>query len=243
MSDILVGIDDTDMPGMPGTNKLALHIVRSLAADFEGRLIVRHQLLEDPRVPCTSKNSCASIAMRRKADASIVELADRIREMFLSWCPEGSDPGLCLAERVPGEVQSFGRRCQCELVSQGEARKLAAGHGIYLEGLGGTEGGVIGALAAVGLMATADDGRVIHFGDLCDDPFQVGGPLSIATLQSKGVAEVRCVTTGAVIEDGVVDVGKRLRPNLRGDRVVLFVEPAAGPSTAASVDWRAVRFP
>ena len=58
---IYVGLDDTDTLDDPGTNQLARHLVRELAGDFHGRMILRHQLLEDPRVPCTKKNGCASI--------------------------------------------------------------------------------------------------------------------------------------------------------------------------------------
>ena len=61
---IYVGIDDTDTLDDPGTNQLARHMVRELAGQFRGRMILRHQLLEDPRVPCTKKNGCASIAFR-----------------------------------------------------------------------------------------------------------------------------------------------------------------------------------
>ncbi len=56
---IYVGIDDTDTLDDPGTNQLARHIVRQLSGQFRGRMILRHQLLEDPRVPCTKKNGCA----------------------------------------------------------------------------------------------------------------------------------------------------------------------------------------
>ena len=61
------------------------------------------------------------------------------------------------------------------------AREIAATHGIHLEGLGGTEDGVIGALAAVGLMATHDDGRVIHFASNDDeeDWYDVTGCLDV----------------------------------------------------------------
>ena len=52
---IYVGLDDTDTLDDPGTNQLARHLVRELSGQFGGRMIVRHQLLEDPRVPCTKK--------------------------------------------------------------------------------------------------------------------------------------------------------------------------------------------
>jgi hypothetical protein len=242
MSDIVVGIDDTDMPDSPGTNKLALHIARVFAGDYGGRLILRHQLLDDPRVPCTSKNGCASIALSSKGRGSIDELAGRIRVLMRAWCPAGSDPGLCLAERVPDEVRRFGLRCRQELVSQRDARALAETHGIHLEGLGGTEDGVIGALAAVGLSATKNDGRVIYLGSARDGDYEDGGLLRIADLYGRGVAEVRRV--GAMParfdDEDLVDVGKRLRPNFRDGKVVLFVEPVSGGPLGVS--WRAVRF-
>jgi hypothetical protein len=136
---------------------------------------------------------------------------------------------------VPSEVTEFGRRCQREIVDQADARRLADSLGIYLEGLGGTEGGVIGALAAVGLLACGDDGRVIQLGHSPDD---LSGLQDVERLGVRGV-EVRRLVSGVVVREGVVDVGKRLRPNLRGGRVVLFVAGAEeGPGR-----WQAVRLP
>ena len=62
----------------------------------------------------------------------------------------------CASRRrsIPQAIIDHGRACQRRLVSQAEARQLAASHGIYLEGLGGTQDGVIGALAAIGLINT-----------------------------------------------------------------------------------------
>lgn len=244
MSDIVIGIDDTDMPDTPGTNRLALHLVRELAGDYEARLILRHQLLDDPRVPCTSKNGSASIVLGPKGRASIDALAGRIGGLMRAWCPEGSDPGLCLcpADRVPDEVRRFGLSCQRELKEQGEARSLAERYGIRLEGLGGTEGGVIGALAAVGLSSTRDDGRVILLGTARAVDYETGGPLRITEVLARGVAEVRVVgeSPSRPGDEDVVDVGKRLRPNFRGGEVILFVEP--NPGGHQDVPWRAVRF-
>ena len=95
---------------------------------------------------------------------------------------------------------------------------------------------MIGAVAAVGLAATGDDGRVVQLGDWPDD---LSGPQELSALAARGI-EVRR-ETGEVVEEGAVDVGKRLRPNRRQGRVVLFVTSAedAGPS----VRWRAVRLP
>ena len=220
----------------PGTNKLARHSIRSLADDYESVLAVRHQLLFDPRIPYTSKNSSASLLFKPRENGSVEDLAAKIRAFMLEWYVEGSDPGLCVANAVPDEITRFGRRCQAEIVAQEDARRLAAEHGIYLEGLGGTEGGVIGALAAVGLVAGGNDGRVVSIGQWPDD---LSGPVEIEVLDSRGV-EVRHTQTQEPIHAGPIDVGKHLRPNYRGGRIVLFVAPAP-PDPPPAAPWQAVR--
>lgn len=232
---IHVGIDDTDMPDTPGTNQLARALVQQVAETYRCVRITRHQLLEDPRVPYTSHNGSASILLQPLVPAGLAPLIGRLRQGLLDWFVPGSDPGLCVAEVVPVEVTEFALRCQRELVTQDMARTLAAAWGIYLEGLGGTAGGVIGALAAVGLSAAGDDGRVVRIGTWPDD---LAGVQDLRTLQARGV-EVRRLAGGEAIRSGRVEVGKHLRPNLRGQRIVLFVEPSQNPQD--DVPWTAIR--
>ena len=59
---IIVGIDDTDTIDSPGTNQLAKAIVQKVATEWRCVRIVRHQLLDDPRVHYTSQNGSASIS-------------------------------------------------------------------------------------------------------------------------------------------------------------------------------------
>jgi hypothetical protein len=231
---IHVGIDDTDTLDTPGTNQLARALVRRVAGQYRCWLIVRHQLLEDPRVPCTSHNGAASIGLLPQKRFSVESLIEELRAAMRDGFAPGSDPGLCVAAAVPQAVVEFGRRCKRELVDQQEARDLAARHGLHLEGLGGTEGGVIGALAAVGLAAGGDDGRIVHIGQWPDD---LTGTQEVARLGRRGV-EVRCLGTGALVASGLVDVGKHLRPNCRQGRIVLFVQPA---EEACMPEWVAVR--
>jgi tRNA(Ile2) C34 agmatinyltransferase TiaS len=236
---IYLGIDDTDTLDTPGTNQLARAIVASLAVRFRCKLIVRHQLLDDPRVPCTSKNGSASILLTPIAGSElncIAELLDAVRQRMRQWYVPGSDPGFCVAREVPGDIQEFGRRCKVELVDQAAARQLARHWGIHLEGLGGTEGGVIGALAAVGLAATENDGRVVQIGTWPDD---LTGWQDATSLHERGVAVAR-LDTHQPINSDMVDVGKHLRPNRRAGRIVLFVEPHGEPSNGVSA-WRAAR--
>ncbi len=220
---IYVGIDDTDTLDSPGTNQLARAIVRAAAADWRCRGILRHQLLDDPRIPYTSKNGSASITLQSRSGldgpSAIPPLIELSRKVMLEWFVEGSDPGLCVTDKVPDAVTQFGRRCQREVVTQHEARVLAAEHGMHLEGLGGTQGGVIGALCAVGLVVTGDDGRVVQFEEWPDD---LSGVHPIGQLRDRDI-EVQEISTGRTVDSGLVDVGKHLRPNRRGGRTVLFV--------------------
>lgn len=219
---IYVGIDDTDVVGSRGTNQLARWMVTELAESFRCLRIVRHQLLEDPRVPCTTKNGSASILFERRDGSSSETLTALLRQHMLASYVDGSDPGLCVTEEVPAAVVKFGRRCQTEFVSQLEAYELAAAHGLFLEGLGGTRDGVIGALAAVGLATANDDGRIVQLGEWPDD---VSGVQPVSFLLERGL-HVWEYETERVIETGRVDVGKHLRPNRHQGRDVLFVRKA-----------------
>lgn len=234
---IYVGIDDTDTLDTPGTNQLAKVLVADVAADFRCHLILRHQLFPDPRVHFTSKNGSASIWLepRHQNAPRLAKLSATLRRRMLEWYVPGSDPGLCVTECVPQEVIDYGRRCKCELMNQQIARDLAAKHGIYLEGLGGTEGGVIGSLAAVGLAAGNNDGRVVAYAEYPDD---LSGLHAIADVRSRNVV-VRCLDSGHEILNGTVDVGKHLRPNYRQGQVVLFVQPLIVGVPAEQ--WQAVR--
>jgi hypothetical protein len=237
---IYLGIDDTDMPGTPGTNQLARRLIAALPAGFGLRVALRHQLLLDSRVPYTSKNGSASLLLDAAPGRRAADLLPVLRREMRQWYQPGSDPGLCAADRVPVAIGEFGRRCQREVVRQDEARALARAHGVHLEGLGGTEDGVIGALAAVGLLAGGDDGRVVHLpGWSWPDGF--AGPRPLAAVLGRGVDEIRQATGDEPVTDGVVDVGKHLRPSFRGGRVVLFVEPCGNGATPTA--WRAVKLP
>ncbi len=233
---IYVGVDDTDMLGTPGTNKFARALAVRLADRYRCSLIVRHQLLLDPRVPYTSKNSSASLTLEPQNGAGVEPLKDELRAFVRERFIEGSDPGFCVAVVIPDEITEFGERCQKEVVTQHEARRLAATHGIHVEGCGGTEDGVIGALAAVGLIAGGNDGRVVQIGSWPDD---LDGPQDIPSLQARDV-EVRCLDSGATITAGTVDVGKHLRPSYRGKRIVLHAKPASHQCREPD-SWLAVR--
>lgn len=233
---IYVGIDDTDMPGTPGTNQLAKALTVDLADRWPCRLIVRHQLLQDPRVPFTSKNSAAALLLEEHTEIPLDPLITCLRDFIRRRAVDGSDAGLCVTRHVPEQIGAYGRHCQSQLMTQQQAYRLANCWDLHLEGLGGTNDGVIGALAAVGLVAGGNDGRVVQIGAWPDD---LSGPQPISVLAERDV-EIRCVDTDAVVETGEVDVGKHLRPNYRHGRIVLFARSTTAHS-GNTAHWEAVR--
>jgi hypothetical protein len=234
---ITIGIDDTDIKDTRGTNAICRELVSRLGFNTKGTRVIRHQLLDDPRVPYTSKNGSASIYLETASKADIPELVRESRRWLREWFIEGSDPGLCVTDAVPDDVIAFGHRCKRELIEQREARDLASHCGIHLEGLGGTEQGVIGALAAVGLVTTGDDGRVVHLGGW-PWPDDLKGIVDASVIYERGVDEIRVDATGEVVRMGAIDIEKRLRPNWRKGRVVLLVEKTPHGHAAP---WKALR--
>lgn len=215
---IYVGLDDTDNLTSRGTGQLARGIAAALAGRFTIRGVTRHQLLVDPRVPYTSHNSSAAIHIADHGPPDLEALADRVQALMLADFQDGSDPGLCVARDVPAELCNFGRRAKTEFVSQAEAREAARRNGCILRGLGGTQDGVIGALAAVGLAATGNDGRFLLIGS----SRELAGMQTVQAILQSGVAAVRTVD-GRQLVDGMVDTAGRLRPALRGNQGVLYV--------------------
>ncbi len=218
----IVGLDDTDVLESRGTGHLARQIAAALATNYRVLGVTRHQLLVDPRVPCTRNNSCAAIVLRengdRDGDEDLDDLLQQVQAMMLADFQPGSDPGLCVAHQVPGAVVAFGRRAKEQLVTLPEAWSLAASYGIRLAGLGGDQSGAIGALAAVGLAATGEDGRYVMVGSSRD----LAGLQPVEALLQAGIAAVETPEGGAVTRGFVLT--DKLRPARRRSRPVAVVE-------------------
>ena len=230
---IYVGIDDTDIVGSPGTNQLARKIVRRLGHVARGAIVCRHQLFFDPRVPFTSGNGSASIQLPHGEDIPRDELIASVRSEMRDFFVEGSDPGLAVATTASAEMMAFAARATAEMVNQQDARTVAARAECHLEGLGGTNQGIIGALAAIALAAGGDHGRVVHLGEW-PWPDRFSGVQPVSAIRERGIADIR-TATGEAFAGDEIDVGKHLRPNWRSGRVVLFVEPPEKPGSP----WRA----
>jgi hypothetical protein len=217
------GIDDTDVIGTPGTGRCARRIAAILSTTCAIIGVTRHQLFVSPAVPYTSHNSSAVIHLSTIRDEeSISELFTTVKETLQDHFVVGSDPGLVIAPResVDSEIIDFGKRAKAEVVTQSEAHSLAQRKEILLEGLGGTEDGVIGALAGVGLAATGDDGRFLLKGA----NRSTMGILDVGTLLNAGIDEITTLDGVSVCAGAVDTLGKPPRPAFRRGKAVLYVE-------------------
>ncbi|MGB6209907.1 hypothetical protein [Mycobacterium sp.] len=242
--DLLIGIDDTDDHWSPGTGRRARALLIELAAAGLGAPAgaTRHQLLVDDRIPYTSHNSSACLALRsprghpRAVQANIIELASQFLERV---CPPDADPGLavaipeCLTESAQLLVD-FGRRAKREVLHTRQAWELADALGVHLSGHGGTQDGVLGALAAVGLHLSGDDGLFITLPGIDELPTEA----TIDDLRSRTAIDIaRDATHRQPGPREVIELGDWVRPVLLEGRAVLLLEsPREQPD--GSRTWR-----
>jgi len=218
----LIGIDDTDNLETRGTG----HRVRQLAQFLNGLAaplaITRHQLLVVPEIPFTSHNSSACLVVEAEP-AKENEILQASREFLLKESAPGSDAGLCLADWncVTPCIRAFGVRAKQVVLTQFEAEQTAIQDCVRLEGLTGTGGGIIGALAAVGLHHAGNDGRFLWLPGLRD----LKGRYPARELCTLGhIAAVQTISGDTLPPQTLVDVGEWVRPILRGGQAILLVE-------------------
>jgi hypothetical protein len=226
---VLIGVDDTDIQGSPGTGRIAREMADRLAEMGLGRSlgVTRHQLLVDPRIPYTSHNSSLCIAF--EITRPLAELQQPCVDYLTEHFQEGADPGLCIceAQQVGPDLLRFAQSATSVVLTKKDATDIAERSGIFLRELGGTGGGIIGAVAAVGLRANGDSGRFIGLRGIRD----LSGEVSVGKL--KETTDIVSVVDekGHPIDDGeIVDTLGWIRPSLVEGQPVLRVRrgPASG---------------
>lgn len=182
---IYIGLDDTDTIDAPfGTGKLARWLSAALPDGCRCQGVVRQQLLVSPEIAYTSHNSAACIMADVAAAALLPAVIDQAVRTIVDNAVPGSDPGLCVAtESDPAlaGLMVFGRACTHRVCTRSQA--TAAAGAAHLSGHGGTDDGIIGAAAAVGLTAEGWLGRYIELDGLRDTPAEV----SVAQLSARGI--------------------------------------------------------
>lgn len=230
---VYIGFDDTDVLGADrGTGKFARWFEQKLPEGVRLYGVVRQQLPPLEGIPFTSHNSSACVIVDNVEPSQVEALVERgaqhIREYFI----EGSDPGLCVVAADGASAAGlvdFGRLASSKIVSQQQAIKAA--NGFHLSGHGGTNDGIIGAAAGVGLTISGWSGRFIEFGGLRD----FGTMVRVADLEARGI-RVLSIDRNALVSgpDDMVDTRNWLRPRLWGGGAVLPVESCGHGS------WRTI---
>ena len=220
-----LSFDDTDIAGAPiGTGRLARMFTEHIPSDFKLWGVLRHQQLVAEGIPYTSQNSSACMVIDAPEGATRSDLEPLLEsavQHVLRYCSVGSDPGVCLATEADdmAPLITFGKACTNERKTQAQAME-AASH-VTLLGLGGTNDGIIGAAAAIGLTAYGWCGRFIQFANLRSFEDTV----RVADLENVGV-RVLSVDRNATVPapgDSVFTYGW-LRPQLWSQAPVLPVQ-------------------
>ena len=221
---ILIGIDDTDLPGTRGTGRLARSLVDHLEAKGAGSVsgVTRHQLLLHPDISFTSHNSAACIGLDSVKDP--VTVFEICRTFLETQMILGSDPGLCVAAgpRISSEVMAFGKKAQICVLNREQAKEAAGRAGFLTETLGRAGQGLIGATAAAGLRGSGSDGRFIDLRGIRKS----SGVLSVSEIkENTDIVRVCDSRSVELAGDRLVDSQDWLRPRLMDHNAVLLVEP------------------
>jgi len=221
---ILIGIDDTDILGSKGTGRMARELADYLIGLELGTSsgVSRHQLLVDDRIPYTSHNSSLCIGFQSVVPSEALQqpCMDFLNDHFR----EGSDPGLCIcpADSVDKRITIWGQDAGTRVLKKSDAVQLAEECNVFLVELGGTGGGIIGALAAVGLRAGGQSGRFIDLPGIRD----ITGIVTVAELLEKtDVVSVQDGNGQVVGNEERIESRDWIRPSLVGGQPVVRVKP------------------
>jgi hypothetical protein len=220
---IFIGIDDTDNLESRGTGYQARMLGHSLmeAGLFQMRSVTRHQLLVDRRIPFTSHNSSACLA--GICTGNLDDLVDHARDFLKRESAFDSDAGLCVApeDEITPSIVEFGNRARQEILTMNDAYRTIMNTSVFLEGFLNTRIGIIGSLAAVGLRAGGNDGRLLWSRNLRETTgdFQIGEFLKLVDID-------RVVEKDLVEPDhsSVVRITDWCRPVMIGGKITLILE-------------------
>lgn len=220
---VYIAMDDTDNLESRGTGRLARAVAATFADEYGVFGVTRHQLYVNEAIPYTSHNSCAVIHLTDAVESDIPDIFERAREVMLDDFIEGSDPGLAVAAapQISPALIAYSKDAKSTVLNQEKARTLAKNLGIRLEGLGGTEDGVIGSMAGLGLAYAGNDGRFLQVGRIRE----ITGPADAGDLLAAGLDSIvtldgRVVTSGHVM----TEEGKSVKACPVDGKIVLFVE-------------------
>ena len=198
--------------------------------------MTRHQFRDDPRIPYTSHNSGACVAVEDVNDHCALEFAFEFVE---ERSADGSDPGVCVVDMasVSPAVTEFGVAATRLVLETPDALCLAEAEGIRLSALGGTGQGVIGALGSVGLRASGDRGRFIDLPGLRD----LTGRVDAQALATLGITLKARGSPRQFLPGDPVETLDWVRPRLVNGKPVLPIEWSGQHDAWIPVDRKRTR--
>lgn len=224
---IYVCVDDTDNLNSRGTGRLARTIAAELSKTYTVFGVTRHQLYVHPDIPFTSHNSCAVIHLDSDDKNGLDDIFETAKNGIYDDFIEGSDPGLSVAHesQILPSLIAYGKDAKDTVLTQEKARTLAKNLNIRLEGLGGTEDGVIGSMAGLGLAFAGNDGRFLLKGNIRE----LLGTQPVEKLIDAGIDGIYTLD-GCPLEEGIVinPENKSVKPCPVNGKAVLFVEKIDG---------------
>lgn len=235
---VLLAIDDTDNLESRGTGHLARRLGRELVEAGLARVsgISRHQLHVHPDIRYTSHNSSLCLDLEWSG-GPLAKLAAIAHAFLAEHAAPGSDAAYAIMpyDEIGEDVVAYARRAKDTVLNQDIARTLAKRTGALLAGVTGDEGGVIGALAAVGLRKTGNDGRFVWV----EGVRELTGVLTYdALLGRTGIDAIRPFEGAGPTAHERISVDPWPRPVLIDHQAVLLVEKAE--KNDATCDWRLV---
>lgn len=222
---IYVAIDDTDSLEVGATGQSANELRKLIKDKVWGTTepVTRHQLLLHPDVPYTSHNSSMCFIADME-ECYLEEFINNAAEFLKNTSAPGSDPGLCVAAKECikniDNLMDFGFKAKEVVLSKEQAYKTAEDCGIHLSEHGGTGQGIIGALAAIALRMTGNDGRFQGRIQLKEtgESMQVGEIISITEIE-----EIQSIDGHALADDEIIIIGEKIKTVLLENKRKLLV--------------------
>lgn len=216
----IIGVDDTDAEGSPGTGTLVRGLASHIGDEGWGVSlgVTRHELLRSEKLKDTGHNYCYALMI--ETDRSVLDLEDDLVGYLRRAAAPGSDPGLAIMSRHTDRphVLAFGRRCQTEVMRLDWAQTFANEANVSLRGLGRDRRGAIGALAAAGLRAGGDDGRFIELRGIRG----LEGRVTAGQMRERTAIDLVIDEAGEPIDrDDQIETFGWIRPRLEGGRSVV----------------------
>ena len=219
--EVVVAVDDTDIPGEGGTGSVARAIAARLSASQRVWGVTRHQFAVLPEIPYTARNSGNVIHLLGAPD-DLYALADEVVDWVRGLHVVGSEPGICVARAEALLDVSLGLEAKRRFVHGSEAWEAAAAAGVILRHAIEADDGIVGAFAGACLAAQGNDGRFVQVGRMRE----LDGEVTVREVLDAGGDEVRSVE-GAILTDEVLCADK-LRPALRSGKCVLYCKRENG---------------